>query len=1284
LTCINPNQTLTKPAWAIQIDTGGTFTDCLAWSPDGRLHRTKVLSSSSLRGKIIGRQQNAWKISASWNTGRNDLFSGYTFRLLNTPASVSTVVATDAVQGLIYLTDELAVGVVAGLDFEIYADEEAPVLATRLLTQTPLHETLPPLEMRLGSTKGTNALLECKGAAVGLLITEGFADLLAIGTQQRPDIFALHIQKPPLLYQKVIEVRERLDAQGVTLVDLTEAELDRVVAKVLESGLKVWAIAFLHSYVNAQHEQAIRQRLQQNGIRLISCSSELAPSIKILPRAQTAVVNAYLSEVISSYLDAIQQHLPADSLRIMTSAGSLVGARYFWPKDSLLSGPAGGVVGAASVARLSGIDRILTLDMGGTSTDVARYDGEFDYQYESKVGAAHLFSPSLAIETVAAGGGSICSSDGLKLQVGPESAGARPGPACYGAGGPLTLTDVNLLLGRLDAQSFGIPLHIKAADQALSDVLSKLVIDTELPEMGRERWLEGFLQIANEKMAEAIRRISVSKGYNLTEYTLLAFGGAGGQHACQVARLLDMQSILIPYDAGLLSAFGMGQARIERFATRQILRPFPDIEFLIPAIIEELTQEALQLLAMEGFLPDDLEVRLTTVHMRLKGQDHSLEIPFSHPSEIQHQFRQKYESIYGYWTEGRVIELESVKVVASTRQAPLHRSEKGFPSYYPESTRFITSYFGNQWQSVPIFEWEMLLPGACLSGPSLLVSQNSTTVVEAGWKLFLDGANNALLSPEEHISYNQAPHAERASAAVELPDAVQLELFTNRFRSIADEMGALLQRTALSVNVKERLDFSCALLDAEGELVANAPHIPVHLGSLGVCVRMVKKALPMEKGDVVITNHPGYGGSHLPDITLISPVFWNEQLLGYVANRAHHSEIGGTRPGSMPPDATRLSEEGVVIAPAYLIHQGQAQWTALEQLLTASPFPTRALSENLADLNAALASIQAGAKAFLQLADQCGIAQVRHYMQSLKNYSAHSIQESLSRFQKNHFTAEEFLDDGSRLAIRIQITPEKTSEKQSIQIDFGGTSPRHAGNLNANPAIVSSAVIYVLRLLVQEDIPLNEGIMQQVELIIPNSLLNPDFPENADDCPAVVGGNTETSQRLVDTLLKALGLVACSQGTMNNLLFGNEHFGYYETIGGGAGAGATFDGAHAVHTHMTNTRITDPEILEFRYPVRLERFAIREQSGGRGAYTGGNGIVREIRFLEPVSLTLLSQHRQTPPYGMAGGNAGFPGEQWIIRQDGKQEKLEGMAGAMMEKGDRIVVLTPGGGGFGSR
>jgi 5-oxoprolinase (ATP-hydrolysing) len=1255
------------------------------------LHRTKVLSSSSLRGKIVGRQENAWKIVASWNTGRNDLFSGYTFRLLNTPISVTTVLATDAAQGLIYLTDEMEGALAAGLDFEIYAGEEAPILATRLLTQTPLHQPLPPFEMRLGSTKGTNALLEGKGATVGLLITEGFADLLAIGTQQRPDIFALNIQKPPLLYQKVIEVRERLDAQGTTLVDLTEAELDRVVSKVLESGLKVWAIAFLHSYMNPRHEQAIRQQLQQNGIRLVSCSSELAPSIKILPRAQTAVVNAYLSEVISSYLDAIQKHLSGNSLRVMTSAGSLVGARYFQPKDSLLSGPSGGVVGAASVARLSGIERILTLDMGGTSTDVARYDGEFDYQYESKVGAAHLFSPSLAIETVAAGGGSICSTDGLKLRVGPESAGAHPGPACYGAGGPLTLTDVNLVLGRLDAQSFGIPLHYEAAEQALSGVLSKLITDTDPSHSWKERWLEGFLQIANEKMAEAIRRISVSKGYNLTDYTLLAFGGAGGQHACRVARLLNMRSILIPYDAGLLSAFGMGQARIERFASRQILQPLPIIEPHIFAIIEELTQEALQLLAMEGFLPDDLEVRLTTLHMRLKGQDHSLEIPFSHPSEIQHQFRQKYESLYGYWTEGRVIELESVKVVASTRQAALRAPEKDFPVYFPEPKRFIPGYFGDQWQSVPVFEWEMLLPGASLSGPSLLVSQNSTTVVEAGWKLFLDGANNALLNPEEHLNDHQTTHTERVPATAELPDAVQLELFTNRFRAIADEMGALLQRTSFSVNVKERLDFSCALLDAKGELVANAPHIPVHLGSLGVCVRMVKKVLSMEKGDVVITNHPGYGGSHLPDITLISPIFWNEQLLGYVANRAHHSEVGGTRPGSMPPDATRLSEEGVVIAPTYLIHQGQAQWTAIEHLLTTSPFPTRALSENLADLNAALASIQAGAQAVLQLADQYGIAQVKYYMQALKNYSAHSIQKSLSLFQKSHFTAEELLDDGSRLAVSIQITPatsgpsfEKTLGKQSIQIDFGGTSPRHAGNLNANPAIVSSAVIYVLRLLVEADIPLNEGIMQQVELIIPNGLLNPHFPKNADDCPAVVGGNTETSQRLVDTLLKALGLVACSQGTMNNLLFGNERFGYYETIGGGAGAGATFNGAHAVHTHMTNTRITDPEILEFRYPVRLERFAIRDNSGGHGAHTGGNGIIREMRFLEPVSLTLLAQHRNTSPYGVAGGNAGLPGEQWIIRRDGRQEKLEGMAGATMAEGDRIVVLTPGGGGFGKK
>ncbi|MBC7921490.1 MAG: hydantoinase B/oxoprolinase family protein [Ferruginibacter sp.] len=1292
-----------KAAWQVWVDTGGTFTDCLAIDPKGRLHQAKVLSNSTLRGKVLARHgEDGLRIRASWNGGSPALFAGYDFRLLNQVHPSVQIRPTNAGGNFLRLS-ALPEGLAwENADFEITAHEEAPILAARLVTNTPLRADLPPLAMRLGSTKGTNALLEHQGAPVGLLITAGFADLLAIGTQQRPDLFALRIEKPPGLYQQVIEVDERLDARGRIRMAITETELERIAQRVRQSGLKTWAIALMHSYLNPDHEHLLAERLRREGLTLISCSSALAPSIKILPRAETAVVNAYLSEVMERYLRAVEAKLPMGPppgpplreyplrelpLRVMTSAGGLVDARVFRPKDSLLSGPAGGVVGAAGVARQSGITHLLTLDMGGTSTDVARYDGEFDYRFESRVGDAHLFGPSLAIETVAAGGGSVCRADHAKLSVGPQSAGASPGPACYGAGGPLTITDVNLLLGRLDPDSFGIPLDRVAAERAFSSLRNAFLAG--VADATDEQLLEGFLDIANEKMAEAIRRTSVSKGYDPAAYTLLAFGGAGGQHAGRIAALLRIRRVLIPNQAGLLSAWGMGQARIERFATRQVLRPFSEIRGRLDALIADLSAEARAALNQEGYPAEALEIRLTSLLMRFRGQDHALEIKYQRGADAEGLFRQQYESLYGHWVEGGVPELESVKVIASTQAPVIPPPDPKGAGYFPQPKHFLRSYLAGQWHPMPVFLWEELQPGAHLNGPALVVSGHSTTVVEPGWQFDLDAANNALLTPvglTEPDGKSETPRVRDCQSRItetrnaeKEPGAVQLELFTNRFRAVAEEMGALLQRTAFSVNVKERLDFSCALLDADGELVANAPHIPVHLGSLGVCVRAVRDALPMDPGDVVITNHPGFGGSHLPDVTLIRPVYAGEALVGYVANRAHHAEIGGRRPGSMPPDATRLAEEGVVLSPAYLVRRGVAQWDAIRALLTGGPYPSRAPAENLADLNAALASVQAGATALGKLVEAHGLGQVRQYMRALKDYTADCLQQRLARWPEGTYTAEERLDDGTRLVVQLQW------KNPRLRIDFSGSgSPadRHPGNLNATPAIVHSAVMYVLRLLTQADVPLNEGMMRAVEIILPRCLLNPDFPADPFECPAVVGGNTETSQRLVDTLLKALGLVAGSQGTMNNVLFGNDRFGYYETIGGGAGAGNGFHGASAVHTHMTNTRITDPEILEFRYPVRLEQFAIRRGSGGEGTWRGGDGITREITFLEPVSLTILAQHRQTAPYGLAGGGPGSTGEQRVVRADGTPEKLDGTAGTTMEKGDRLVIHTPGGGGYG--
>lgn len=1245
------------PKWRIYIDTGGTFTDCLAHDPAGTVHRTKVLSKSALRGKIVRRlSYTQLHFTSTWNT-RENIFSGYSFTLLQQDHPPLRVQHINLETGILTLDSNPGDLLLTDAEFEISAGEEAPILAARIVTGTPLTQALPPLMMRLGSTKGTNALLEHKGAKLALLITEGFTDLLAIGTQQRPDLFALDIQKARQLYTTVIPIRERISAQGETLTPLSADEIQTALLAFKASGCETLAIALMHSYLNPIHEQQLAAVFRKEGID-VSLSSELAPSIKILPRAQTSVVNAYLAPVIRSYRDAVKRSLSADStLHIMTSAGGMVGEFFFQPKDSLLSGPAGGVVGAAAVAKLSGIPQILTLDMGGTSSDVARYDGHYEYQFESRVGDAHLLSPSLAIETVAAGGGSICGFDGYKLTTGPESAGADPGPACYGAGGPLTLTDVNLLSGRIDPDGFGIPLNIGAAQQALAELSASSGIS-------KSDLLAGFLQIANERMAEAIRSISIRRGYAPETYALLSFGGAGGQHACAVAELLGIARILIPYDAGLLSAFGMGQAIVERFAARQVLSPLTDIQHQLPRFINEISQAALNKLAAELPPTETGKIRAILLHMRFVGQDHTLEIPYLAGVDLSTAFRTQYEHVFGHWIADREIELESIKVIAGTPD-PIRSNVLTTPtSYSPAPDRKLAGK--------PVFQWEQLQAGAHISGPALIVSQTSTTSLEAGWEFELDIHNHGLLSRQSSVEGQAISQASSLEAA-----AIQLELFTQRFRAVAEEMGAILERTSFSVNVKERLDFSCALLDAEGELIVNAPHIPVHLGSLGVCVREVRKILSLAEGDMAITNHPGYGGSHLPDITLISPVFENGQLIAYVANRAHHAELGGKRPGSMPPDATRLIEEGVVIPPTYLIRAGNPQWESIRELFLSPPYPTRAIAENIADLNAGIASIRAGIQAMKTLCRQHGTAVVCHHMEALKIHAHAALITSLRNFPEGTFEAVESLDDGTQLRVAIR------HRNQALKINFSGSAGVHPGNLNANPAIVNSAVLYVLRLLLKENIPLNEGIMRAVKLIIPEGMLRPYFPADAAQCPAVVGGNIETSQRLVDTLIKALGLAACSQGTMNNLLFGNDEFGYYETICGGVGAGPGFHGADAVHQHMTNTRITDPEILEFRYPVRLERFEIRSGSGGTGKWNGGNGVVREIQFLKRVSLTVLSQHRRVAPYGLVGGKPGQTGQQYIIRRDGSQQILAGIEGASMEAGDRIVILTPGGGGYGA-
>ncbi|MCB9053749.1 MAG: hydantoinase B/oxoprolinase family protein [Lewinellaceae bacterium] len=1246
--------------WYINIDTGGTFTDCIATGPGGRIQRIKVLSSSCLRGRLLGRLEDGWfRMEQNWPV-KADIFKDYAFYLLDNPGEPVRVLETKLQEDRIRLSLDFQPPCPAA--FEITAGEEAPILAARLATATPLDKPLPPIRMRLGSTKGTNALLERKGADVALLITKGLGDIPYIGTQQRPQLFQLDIPEPPRFYQTVVEVAERLDAEGKVIEPLTKEEIERVVKLVRQSSCRSVAIALLHAYRNPVHEQKLAEALRQAGIPFLSLSQQLTPSIKLLPRAQAALANAYLSPVIHDYLSHIRERLSEDQqLRIMTSAGGLAGADLFFPKDSLLSGPAGGVVGSAAIARQLGFDKVLTLDMGGTSTDAARYDGRYDYEYITRVGDVSMLSPCLAIETVAAGGGSICSFDGQKLTVGPESAGASPGPACYGAGGPLAITDINLLLGKLDPAVMGIPISRENARQALLEV--KAAIEEATGEAHtEEELLRGFEQIANEKMAEAIRRISVAKGFGPASYALLAFGGAGGLHACRIAELLDIATIILPYDGGLLSAYGMGQAQVERLAERQVLKLLDEAQGELPALRQQLNQEAIQQLKAEGFSPDDIAIRHTWAYLRFRGQDSTLEVEYQDTGQLKEAFRRHYERLFGHWPEGRAIEMESLKVVAASKAQPMKRAEAPKQIHRPEPQGQTTD------TAFPVFHWDDLREGAVVEGPALLLNPSSTAFIEPGWRLLMHEGGNAVLELKKG----------KGRQAQNLKEAVELELFTNRFSAIAEEMGAQLQRTAFSVNIKERLDFSCALLDADAELLVNAPHIPVHLGSLGICARLVLQKLALGPGDVVITNHPKYGGSHLPDVTLLSGIFTEDnQLIGYAVNRAHHAEIGGKRPGSMPPDATTLAEEGVAIAPIYLARGGKVQWDAIRTLLAEAPYPTRSLEENLADINAALAALRTGEAALQQLVMAHGPEKVQYYMAQLKTLAADSLQDALRPWNGRVFEAEERMDDGRPIRVKIAIG------ETGIAIDFTGTGAPHPHNLNANISIVYSAVIYVLRLLCQKEIPLNEGLMQRVQIKLPESFLHPHFEDDARRCPAVVGGNTEVSQRLVDTLLKAFSLAACSQGTMNNFLFGNARFGYYETIGGGAGAGPGFAGRSAVHQHMTNTKITDPEELEFRYPVRLHRFTRRADSGGKGRFRGGDGIIREVEFLEPMEVTILSQHRVERPYGMAGGKAGKTGEQHLIRKNGQKEPLQGVDSVEAKAGDRIIIKTPGGGGWGA-
>jgi len=1253
--------------YRLNIDTGGTFTDCTATTPEGREVRRKVLSSSALRGtvtRILSR--DSVEVSTNWGVNK-DLFKGYLFHMPDSGGEPLRVAGFDPATLKLTLSGQvtefrsvMGEGSPEGRLFELTAHEEAPVLCARLVTGTALGKPFPPMEIRLGTTRGTNALLEYKGARTAMLVTHGFGDLLAIGTQQRPDIFARSVVKVPVLAEQILEVNERIDAAGRVLQAPDPAVLRDQVKELRDRGFDTIGVALLHAWTNPVHEELVREIAEGEGMGFVSVSHRLSSLIKYLVRMQTTQVNAYLSPVIDSYIRRISEKISIERFWVMTSAGGLVSAHGYLPKDSLLSGPAGGVVGAAAAASQSGYEQVISFDMGGTSTDVSRHEGSPDYTFELQVGGATIHSPSLTIETVAAGGGSVCGYDGYRLVVGPESAGAEPGPACYGAGGPLTVTDVNLLLGRLDPSEFNIPVYPEAAAKRLGEIADEIGQRTgKRPDKGS--LLRGFLDIANEAMAAAIRRISTSRGYDPAGYALVAFGGAGGMHACSIASLLHMKTVLIPDRAGVLSAYGIGEAVIERFAETQVLKPLDRWEE-VNALLPGMDKDALGRLEKEGVNPEHTEIRSRRAYLRFRGQESNIEVEWGPAGKLLKDFRKAYESMYGHWNKNRQVEIEAVRVIASAIQHPPGEVHQGI---HNGSTRPVRHTEAGH----PVFLRSGLPAEGQVQGPAVILDPHSTTFLEQGWTAQRDRYGNLVMESRKQ--------PDTPAAGADVSREAELELFSRRFMGIAENMGAMLQHASVSVNVKERLDFSCAVVDNQGYLVANAPHIPVHLGGLGTCVRKLLETHEMGPGDTLVTNHPAYGGSHLPDITLVSPVYTEAgERIAFVVNRAHHAEIGGISPGSMPPGAGSLAEEGVVIKPFYLVKKGKADWSGLRTIFTDAPFPSRNPEENLADLNGALAANRRGISDLLALADLHGPAKVMDFMGLLRDHARLKTKETLHAYPLGPGKAEEYLDDGTRLSVAL----EKTGS--GMRIDFTGSAEVHPGNLNANPAIVHSVIMYVLRLLLNQDIPLNDGMLDPVEVILPAGFLNPPFPEDPFKCPALVGGNVEVSQRLTDTLLKALELQAASQGTMNNLLFGNRKFGYYETICGGCGAGPDFSGAHAVHHHMTNTRITDPEILEHRYPVRLERFSIRTGSGGRGANPGGDGAIREITFLEPVSVSLLTQRRKSGPYGLHGGREGLPGKQYLLRESGDKVLLEPVCAEEVKAGDRLVIETPGGGGWG--
>ena len=1191
--------------WHFWIDRGGTFTDVVARAPDGRILTRKLLSE---------------------NPGAYD------------------DAALEAIR--------LFLGVASG----------AAIPSERVAA------------VKMGTTVATNALLERKGDPTLLVITRGLKDQLEIGTQARPDIFAKRIVKPEMLYRRVVEADERVRADGTVEQKLDLAALEAELVDARAEGIDAVAIVCMHAYAHPQHEREAAELARALGFAQVSASHEVSPLIKLVPRGDTTVADAYLSPVLLRYIDRVSAALSSGAespnLLFMASSGGLKAAQTFRGRDAILSGPAGGVVGMAETGKRAGFTRVIGFDMGGTSTDVAHFAGEYERSFETQIAGVRIAVPMLRVHTVAAGGGSIIAYDGTRFRVGPGSAGANPGPKAYRRRGPLTVTDANVMLGKLDARFFpkifgpahDQPLDADAVRAAFAD-LAREVGDGRTP----EEIADGAIRIAVENMANAIKKISVERGYDVTEYALNCFGSAGGQHACLIADTLGIETVLVHPLSGLLSAYGMGLAQQRASRERSIEAPLDAATMReLESLAYDLGSAATEELLDQGVEHDAIAIE-SFVHLRYAGTDTALSIPLSEPSFMRRDFEALHRQRFGFISPEKDIVAAAIEVAAAGGESDGEGELDAPPTptgHAPTQTRF---YSRGAWHNAPVVMRETLAPGANIAGPALVIEPHQTIVVEPGWKLTLTSLNDIVLTRTE------PRQRERLSAAA---DPVLLEVFNNLFMAIAEQMGEALRNTAQSVNIKERLDFSCAVFDRTGALVANAPHLPVHLGSMDRSVETIirERGAEMRPGDSYMLNAPYNGGTHLPDITVVTPVFDDSggAVLFYVASRGHHEDIGGLTPGSMTPRGTTIDEEGVYIDNVKLVDAGRFLEAETRALLLGAKHPARRPDKNIADLKAQVAANAKGEAELKRMVAHFGLDVVQAYMRHVQDNAEEAVRRLLSRLADGHFRVE--TDQGTAVEVRVTVD----RDKRTAKVDFTGTSAQQKNNFNAPEPVTRAAVLYTFRVMVDEPIPMNAGCLKPIEIVIPEgSMLRPTYPA------AVVAGNVETSQIVTNALFAALGALGSAQGTMNNLTFGNDRLQYYETLCSGAPAGPGFDGAAAVHVHMTNTRLTDPEILELRYPVLLEEFSIRRGSGGKGKWTSGDGTRRVIRFLERMNCAILSGYRRVRPFGVDGGAAGEAGDNSVRRADGRIERLEGCDETVLEPGEAIVIVTPTGGGFGS-